>query len=230
MKSYRADFIRSVLPAAIGVILMTSVKLAEHLTGLSLTFLGVKPLHTEGLPGILLAPFVHDSFDHLYSNIVPFFFLTTLLFYFYRDIAGEVLTASWILPGLLVWAGARDSWHIGASGVVYALTAFHLVSGIVRKNPRLSAISLLMIFLYGGFIWGIFPDFFPGRNISWESHLGGLITGVILAVFFRRNGPPDPTYSWDEEDDEPENQPPVQDDAGKASESMINFIYHKDKP
>ena len=169
----------SVFPALLIIIVMTGVFIFSQTTNLSLYHLGIYPLSAKGLLGILLAPFIHENANHLYSNIIPFFVLTVLLFYFYKDIAYEILGFSWIMTGVLVWFGARPAYHIGASGVVYALMAFHVLSGMVRKNPHLLSISLLIVFLYGGMIWGIFPDFIPGRAISWESHLAGLITGCI---------------------------------------------------
>lgn len=132
---------------------------------------------------------------------------------------------------------ARPAYHIGASGVVYALMAFHVLSGMVRKNPRLLAISLLIVFFYGGMIWGIFPDFIPGRAISWESHLAGTITGSILAIYYRKEGPQRPLYSWelepdedDEDNEETKQNTPSQNldkEAEKAEEIMIKYIYKR---
>lgn len=218
------------LPALVPPLLMAGTQLYSALSGQSLADWGVMPLHLEGLPGIVLAPLVHAGLNHLASNIIPFFFMTLLLFYFYEEVAWTVLVWSWIFPGLLVWLGARENWHIGASGVVYALAAFHVVSGLVRRNPRLLAISLLMVFLYGGMIWGIFPDFFPGKNISWESHLAGLITGFILAVYYRRQGPQAPVYSWEIEDDEDETPGPDPNyQAEQAKETMVRYIFKEKK-
>jgi len=224
----RESWLKLLLPATVPPVLMAFTLLYSALTGQSLAGWGVMPLHPEGLPGIILAPLVHAGLDHLFSNIIPFFFMTLLLFYFYEEVAWTVLIWSWVFPGILVWLGARESWHIGASGVVYALAAFHVVSGIVRRNPRLLAISLLMVFLYGGMIWGIFPDFFPGKNISWESHLAGLVTGLILAVYYRRRGPQAPVYSWEIEDEEDETTGPDPDyQAEQAKETMVRYIFRE---
>jgi membrane associated rhomboid family serine protease len=95
-------------------------------------------------------------------------------------------------------------YHIGASGLVYGYVSFLLFSGIIRRNARLMAISLLIVFLYGGFFWGMFPDFFPKRNISWESHLMGGLAGLVLAVYYRKKGIQRDVYRWDEDDEEDE--------------------------
>lgn len=227
------NWLKILLPALIPPVLMTGLMIYSSLSGNSLGGWGILPLQVQGLPGILLAPLVHASFEHLFSNIIPFFFMTLLLFYFYEEIAWQVLIYSWIFTGILVWLGARESYHIGASGVVYSLAAFHVLSGIIRKNTRLLSISLLMVFLYGGMIWGIFPDFFPGKNISWESHLSGLVTGIILAIYYRKRGPQAPVYSWDMENEEKTGWEAPADparEAEDAKEIMIRYIFKEKKP
>ena len=72
---------------------------------------------------------------------------------------------------------------------------------MIRKNTNLLAISLLVVFLYGGLVWGIFPFEF---KVSWESHLFGALTGLALAFVFRKYGPPPSRKTWDEEDEEEE--------------------------
>jgi hypothetical protein len=57
-----------------------------------------------------------------------------------------------------------------------------MISGFIRNNYRLVAVSLLVVFLYGSMVWGIFP---LQRGISWESHAAGALSGLILAYFYR---------------------------------------------
>lgn len=198
----KIKLIRASLPGLFISLAMVIIMIWDYYGSIQTGFLGVHPLHADGLPGIITAPFIHGDFDHLYSNIIPFVVLSTFLFHFYNNIAWEVFIISWILTGLLVWLGARGGWHIGASGVVYALAAFHVSSGIVRLDQRLMAISFLTIFLYGGMLWGIFPEFFPGKRISWESHLSGMIVGIILAFYYRKEGPKKKSYVWEDEEDD----------------------------
>jgi membrane associated rhomboid family serine protease len=111
------------------------------------------------------------------------------------------------LSGIWVWFGGRDSWHIGASGVIYGLSSFLFVSGMIRKNTQLAALAMVVAFLYGSMIWGIFPDFFPKENISWEGHLGGFVAGIIMAFYYRNSGPKPKKYSWElEEEEETEHE------------------------
>lgn len=204
MHAEKKKFLGSLLIPFILLFAMWMVKLLEAVFGFSLAFLGVHPLEPEGLPGILLMPFIHGDWKHLAANSVPFFILSTALFYFYRNISIRVLLGIWVLSGIWVWFGARDSWHIGASGVIYGLSSFLFFSGIIRKNNQLAALALIVAFLYGSMIWGIFPDFLPKENISWEGHLGGFVSGVILAFYYRKSGPQPKKYSWDEEENEEE--------------------------
>ena len=113
-----------------------------------------------------------------------------------------------------MWIGARPSFHIGASGIVYGLSAFIFTSGIIRRHTGLMSVALIIVFLYGSLIWGIFPDFFPKERISWESHLFGLVAGAALAFIYRKEGPQRRKYSWELEE-EIENE---DEDAGNDPE------------
>ena len=89
---------------------------------------------------------------------------------------------------------ARSSFHIGASGLIYAWGAFLFTSGVLNRNKRMMGLSLLIVFLYGSMVWGVLP-LMPG--ISWESHLFGAFAGIVLAMVFKNEGPKKKKYSWD---------------------------------
>ncbi len=167
------------------VLVMWFLKAIEYFFDLDLRTLGIFPRNTESLKGIFFSPFIHGSFDHLISNTVPFLLLGTAIFYFYRKMAYRIIFFSWILTGVAVWIGGRYSWHIGASGLVYAFASFLFFAGILNKERQLIAISLLVIFLYGGLIWGILPG---QEGISWESHLFGFLSGFMFAFFYGKEG------------------------------------------
>ena len=209
MKIERKRFVAALLPPVYLLVFMWLVKIFEILFKTDVGFLGVHPLSLDGLPGILLMPFIHGGWSHLMANTVPFLVLSTALFYFYREISWKVLIGIWLLSGMWVWFGGRPSWHIGASGVIYGLSAFLFLSGIIRDVKGLAALSLIVAFLYGSMIWGVFPDFFPKeKNISWEGHLGGMVSGVIMALYYRTQGPQRRKYSWELEDEEEEDPNP----------------------
>ncbi len=99
----------------------------------------------------------------------------------------------------MVWLWGREAWHIGASGLVYGLASFLFFSGIIRKYFRLIALSLLIVFIYGSMVWGLFPGVY--KDVSWESHMLGFVSGVILAICYRKEGPQPPVYEWMDEDE-----------------------------
>jgi len=190
----------SMLIPGVFVFLMWLVKIIEFLFDLDLSKFGIYPFSPEGLPGIIFSPFIHANFGHLFNNSLPLFFLGTALFYFYSEIAVKVSLWTYFLTGMLVWLAGRNAWHIGASGLIYGLASFLFFSGIIRKYFRLVALSLLIVFLYGSMVWGIFPNIY--KDVSWESHMLGFISGIILAVIYRNEGPRQPVIEWLDEDEE----------------------------
>jgi len=201
---YRKKLLLSMIIPGIFVFIMWLVKLIEILFETDFSRFGIYPLTARGLPGILFSPFIHADFTHLFSNTVPLFFLSLALFYFYSEVAVGVFIWTYFLTGLLVWIGGREAWHIGASGVVYGLASFLFFSGIIRRYFRLIALSLLIVFLYGSMVWGLFPGVY--KNVSWESHMLGFFSGVVLAVLYRNQGPQKPVYEWMEEEDTGEQE------------------------
>ncbi|MGI6338301.1 MAG: rhomboid family intramembrane serine protease [Bacteroidales bacterium] len=190
----------SIIIPFILICLMWIVKSVEVIFGFAFTVGGIYPLTLKGLPGVLLSPFIHADFKHLLSNSIPLFLLSTALFYFYSEISMKILSLAWLFTGFLVWIAGRDAWHIGASGLVYSLASFLFFSGILRGYFRLVALSLLIVFLYGSMVWGIFPGIY--RNVSWESHMLGFFSGLVLAIWFRKEGPQKPVYDWMLEDED----------------------------
>jgi membrane associated rhomboid family serine protease len=191
------------------LVLIWCMKLLELAFGYSFAFLGVYPQTIHGLIGIVTSPLVHGDFKHLLNNSVPLLILSVGVFYFYRPLGYKVFFLSWLITGIWVWCGARDAYHIGASGIVYSLASFLFFSGVFRRIPGLAAISLIVTFLYGSMIWGIFP-FIP--DVSWESHLSGGIAGLLLAIFYRKNGPQLQKYEWELNDEDSDDYPVSDDD------------------
>ena len=195
--------ILSLIPPSIFLLLIWLVKIVEVIEGADWYHLGIFSGKISGLKGILFSPLIHSNFSHLVNNSIPFLVLLTAIFYFYQKVAWRVFFYSYLITGIMVWTLARPSYHIGASGLVYSFAAFLFVSGIIRRNINLMAISLLVIFLYGSMIWGIFP-YLP--DMSWESHLIGFTIGAVLAIIFRHEGPGPTKFISDMEDDDEENE------------------------
>ncbi len=143
---------------------------------------GVHPREIDGLSGILLSPLLHGSFQHLFSNTIPLFLMMTLIMLFYSKVAKVVFFTIYILTGVTVWLFARPVYHIGASGVVYGLISFVFWSGVFRKNFRAVILSVVIVFLYSGYIAGVFPG---KQGISWESHLLGALVGILVAFLVK---------------------------------------------
>lgn len=185
------------------VSLLWAVKIAESIFGLEFYSYGIMPKDKGGLLGIFTSPFIHADFSHLISNTTALFAAVFILFYTYPKSSKPVFFITYFVNGIAVWYFARTgTYHIGASGLVYGLLSFLFFIGIFRKDAKAIATTLIITFMYGGFIWGIFPT---DPKISFESHLAGFIIGLLCAVIFRKKDPIERKYDWEEEEEEKEN-------------------------
>ncbi len=156
----------------------------QFVNGYNFVFLGVKPRTVEGLIGILTAPMVHANILHLLGNTLPVLFLGAVLFYFYSSVSHRVFFSCYLITNLLVWIFSPNvNYHIGASGLVYGLSAFLILFGFFRKQVGSLLISLGVFLAYGGIFYGVVPT---RPDVSWESHLAGALVGISTAVYFRR--------------------------------------------
>jgi membrane associated rhomboid family serine protease len=206
------------------IILIWLVRIFEEYTHIDLSVYGVYPRETYGLYGIIFAPLIHGDFSHLISNSITLFVLMLFLFYAYTNSSFRVFLISYFATNAMVWFFGRPSYHIGASGLVYGILAFLFFVGLFRRDPRSIGLSLLVTFLYGGLVWGIFPS---DPKISFESHFAGAIIGIICAVLFRKTDPLPEKYDWETEDDN-ENDDNVEnsnDDIIKDDTKSENFKY-----
>ncbi len=181
----------------VAILIMWLVYLIELRLHVSFNKYGIYPRTFLGLRGVFFSPWIHGSIEHLYNNTIPVAVLTSALAYFYRNITYKVLLFGVLLSGLITWGIGRPSYHIGASGVIYVLASFIFFKGVFTKHYRLVALSLLIVFLYGSLLWYIFP---VKDNISWEGHLAGAITGLVLAIFVKASIPTPKKYDWEKED------------------------------
>lgn len=205
--------------------------------------LGIYPRHFDGLPGVALSWLAHGNAEHLYNNSLPLLVLLPALAYFYRKFAGKVLWYGILFSGLITWIIGRESYHIGASGLVYVLVSFIFFKGVMTKYYRLVAVSLLSVFLYGSMVWYIFPGIEDG--VSWEGHLGGLVTGFAMAIWYKSPDYRKPiVYDWERPDYDPSqdkfmqrfdesgnfvNPPPPEPESDAAEPPMIVYHYRDDK-
>src|SRR5687768_6774842 len=178
------------------VLLIWLIHLLQELLNIPLTRLGVFPGTIDGLPGILTSPLIHGSWEHLFYNSISFLILGAIIFWFYPKIALRSFVLLYLLSGLGVWLFAQsNSYHIGASGLVYGMVSLVFWNGLFRRNLKSTVLALIVLVLYAGYFGGIVP----GKDgISWESHLLGALAGIGLAWFYKNEI---------EEDEIPETPP-----------------------
>ena len=188
------------------LILLWFVFFLEHSFNIDLTSHGILPRTVSGLQGVFFSPFLHGSLNHIANNSIPLFILTTALIFFYRDISLKILFYGILLSGLITWVIGRESYHVGASSLIYVLVSFIFFKGMMTQYYRLMALSMAVVLFYGGMIWYVFPDI--DKTISWEGHLAGLITGFFFAAYYIT---PDYKkaiqYNWEKPDFKPEEDP-----------------------
>lgn len=201
----RVDFQAAVIVALAFVAVLGIVHALNAWLGLDLARFGVHPRDAAGLAGIVAAPLLHGDVMHLMANALPLAVVGTAMLYLYPDSSRVVLPAIYFGPGIAVWLFARDSVHIGASGLVYGLVSYVFVAGLLRRDRRAIAASMLVAFMYGTLVWGVLPI---KLGVSWETHLAAAVIGVALALALRgRDVPPRKRYSWEDEADAPDDAP-----------------------
>ena len=186
------------------VLIIWIVFWAELRFGFQLKYFGIYPRKIEGLIGVVFSPFVHGSLTHLYHNSIPLFILSMALFYFYRPLAWKLIFGGILLSGFLTWCIGSSAYHIGASGLIYVLISFLLFKGLFSKYFRLIALSLVVVFLYGGMLWYIFP---VKEKMSWEGHLSGFIVGLMFALLFKKAVSQPEQFEWEQSDFNPSDDP-----------------------
>jgi len=191
-----------VIMAIIALWLIKGVELAFNL---HFNIYGIEPRVLSGLVGILSAPLIHGSFEHLFSNTLALFILSTALFYEYPKSAKATFIIIYLGSGLGVWLFARDAFHFGASGLTHGMMFFLFLIGILRRDKPAMALAMIVFFLYGSMVWGVLPT---KEEISFETHLFGALMGVVCAIFFRNKDPKpvEKKYSWEIEQETDESK------------------------
>ncbi|MCG6866087.1 MAG: rhomboid family intramembrane serine protease [Thiogranum sp.] len=176
------------------------IELVELGLHLDFTRYGVYPRTLHGFSGILLAPLIHGSLAHVFSNTLPIIILGTALLYGYPRAARLVLPVLYFGTGIGVWLFGRSAWHIGASGLIFGMMFFVATIGVLRWDTRSIALAMVVFLLYGGMVWGVLPG---DPSVSFESHLAGALLGVALAVWLKNRdpAPPPKRYSWEDEEE-----------------------------
>jgi len=165
--------------------------------------LTVVPRAATGLVGLLTAPLLHGSAQHLGANTVSLLLLGTLAGSVYPRATVRALPLLWLGSGLGAWLlGDPGTHHLGASGLTHGLMFLLFTLGLLRRDRPAIAAAMIAFFLYGGMLLTVLPHE-PG--VSWQAHLGGAIAGVVAAVAFRSRDRalPRKRYSWELEEELP---------------------------
>ena len=195
--SARAGFRLAVRLSLAFVALLWAIQLTNWGLDLDVMPFGVRPRTLDGLAGILFAPLVHVGFDHLVANTLPLAAASIAMLHLYPRSSRVVLPAIWLGPGIAVWLFARGGVHVGASGLIYGLAAYVFAAGLIRRDRRAIAASLLVAFMYGASVWGVLP---LRAGHSWETHLAAALIGLALAALLRdRDTVPRVQYEWESE-------------------------------
>jgi membrane associated rhomboid family serine protease len=156
----------------------------DQLSGHQLDQLGIHAREVDGMPEIFTAPFLHAGWDHLLSNSLPFYILgfLVLLSGLARWLASSLIII--VISGVAAWSlTPAHTIILGASGLIFGWLTYLLARGIWSRRPAQAVVAAVVLLVYGGLIWGIFPS---GAGISWQAHLGGAIGGVVAAWLLHR--------------------------------------------
>lgn len=198
-KADRGRLLRAFNASLAFVLLLCAVFTAQHFVAWG--GLAVAPWSPAGLLGLLTAPLLHGSPEHLIANAISLLMLGTLALTAYPKATVRALPLLWIGSGLGAWLlGDAGSRHLGASGLTHGLMFLIFALGLLRRDRPAIAAAMLAFLFYGGMLLTILPRE-PG--VSWQAHLGGAVAGLVAAWLFRRSDPLPPRrrYSWEIEEE-----------------------------
>jgi len=208
----RSSFRLALKIALVFIGILWTIFIFDAVFGLRLGRFGLRPGSIPGLVGIVTAPLLHGSVQHLLSNTIPLLISLTATLYLYPSSSVRVIPMIWLGSGAMAWFIGRPSLHLGVSGLIYGLLAYVFIGGLLRRDMRSVSVSLLVGFLYGSMVWGVLPI---RPHMSWEMHLAGAVIGCLLAVLYRNwDRIPLVRYEWEDDESVPEWYPEATDRNG----------------
>ncbi|GAB2780006.1 rhomboid family intramembrane serine protease [Nocardioides salsibiostraticola] len=182
-----ATWVRAGVHVGAFVALLWVLEIVDAVLPRSLDQYGVQPRSDEGLVGILFAPVLHAGFDHLVSNTLPVIVLGFLVFVSGISQGWTATAIIWVVGGIGVWLIAPgNEVHLGASVLVFGWLVYLIVRGAFTRNAGQIILGLVLVFLYGGLLFGVLPGQ-PG--VSWQGHLFGAIGGGLAAAMLSDRTP-----------------------------------------
>jgi membrane associated rhomboid family serine protease len=130
---------------------------------------------------LLTSAFLHFGLTHIAFNMLALYFVGPPLEFALgrvRFIALYVLSA--LGGSVLVYLLTFNALTAGASGAVFGLFGAMFVVG---KRLNMDVRSVMMIIVLNLVFTFVFP-LFTSQNISWQGHIGGLVTGAAVAAAF----------------------------------------------
>ena len=167
---------------AFGVVgVLWLIHIINCLTQYHLNALGIRPRRAKGLIGIVLAPFLHADFNHLFFNSIPLFALSDLILAQGKVAFYYVSVTIILLSGMLTWMVGRRGVQVGASGVIMGYFGYLLFNSYVHFSASSVALAGFCLYYFGGLFFALFPSI--QKNISWEGHLCGFVSGIGTAYY-----------------------------------------------
>jgi len=174
-------------PILIIVAILYAILFLDWLLPIKINSFGLIPRTQFGLIGIITSPFLHGNLLHLNSNAIPLIVMLITLITFYDKKVWKIVVGITLLSGILLWIFGRSANHIGASGMIYGLAAFLVFNGVMERNLKSIIISIVIAITYSGFVYGLTP-FTTRSGVSWDGHLFGAISGVLVSYYLSRKG------------------------------------------
>jgi membrane associated rhomboid family serine protease len=168
--------------------LMWVVEIINSLDSNRLDSDGLYARNVSRLWGIITAPFLHASFQHLIDNTIPLVFMGLII-----ALAGAIRLA--LVTAIVIVLGGIGTWLIapagtvtvGASGLVFGYATYLLTRGVFDRSMLELAVGALV-----GVVWGsaLLTSLVPHYGVSWQAHLCGGIGGVVAAWLLREKRAP----------------------------------------
>jgi membrane associated rhomboid family serine protease len=159
--------------------IMWAVEIVDLLPFVQTDRYGIHPRSVAGLPGIVLAPFLHAGFGHLMVNSIPFVVLGGIVLLGGLRVFWRVTVFVTLVGGLGVWLFAgKFTNHIGASGLIFGYLGFLLARGVFEKSLLWLLVACAILVGYGGLLIGVLP---LQAGVSWQGHLFGFLAGIGAA-------------------------------------------------
>jgi membrane associated rhomboid family serine protease len=163
---------------------MWIVEAVDQIAGGRLDAYGIEPRETDGLDGVVWAPFLHAGFDHLIGNTIPFLVLGLAIAFGGAMRVAVVTVIVALVGGLGTWLVApSNTVHIGASGIVFGYAAYLVARGAYSRSAAQIGIGLIVLAVWGTtLLRGLVPE----DGISWHGHFFGAVGGIVAAWLLHR--------------------------------------------